>query len=184
VIVKLMALVLPLGLDTFAVAAALGVAGLAPRRRLRVSFLMASFEAGMPLVGLALGAPLGRAIGAAADYIAVAALLAFGLYTLLDGGGNEENVHQLASATGWGAVVLGVSVSLDELAIGFTIGLLRLPVLPVIILIGVQAFILSQLGLRLGRHVGSHLRECAERVAGMALTVLGIGLLIEKIASG
>lgn len=36
VIVKLIALVLPLGLDTFAVAAALGVTGLDPKRRLRV----------------------------------------------------------------------------------------------------------------------------------------------------
>lgn len=62
-IVKLIALVL----DTFAVAAALGVAGLDPRRRLRVSLLMAGFEAGMPLVGLALGAPLGHAVGSAAD---------------------------------------------------------------------------------------------------------------------
>jgi putative Mn2+ efflux pump MntP len=184
VIVKLIALVLPLGLDTFAVAAALGVAGLDPRHRLRVSLVMASFEAGMPLVGLAFGVPLGRAIGAAADYIAVAVLLAFGIYTLLGGDDDEENVDQLASATGWGAVVLGVSVSLDELAIGFTLGLLRLPVLPVIILIGAQAFIFSQLGLRLGAHVGSQLRQRAERVAGLALIALGVGLLIEKIASG
>ncbi len=58
-LVKLIALVLPLGLDTFAVAAALGVAGLEPKRRLRLSLLMTGFEAGMPLVGLALGAPLG-----------------------------------------------------------------------------------------------------------------------------
>ncbi|MDQ6817620.1 MAG: manganese efflux pump, partial [Actinomycetota bacterium] len=77
---KLIALVLPLGLDTFAVAAALGVAGLA-RDRLRVSLVMASFEVAMPLLGLAVGAPLGRAIGAAADYIAIGALVAFGLYT-------------------------------------------------------------------------------------------------------
>ena len=181
-IVKLVALVLPLGLDTFAVAAALGVAGLDPRLRLRVSSLMASFEAAMPLIGLALGVPLGRAIGAAADFIAVAVLVAFGIYTLLDG--DDENVTQLASATGWSAVVLGVSVSVDELAIGFTLGLLRLPVLPVILLIGAQALILSQLGLRLGARVGSQLRDRAERLAGVALIALGVGLLIERLASG
>ena len=37
----------------------------------------------MPLIGLALGAPLGAAIGGAADYVAIGVLLAFGLYTLL-----------------------------------------------------------------------------------------------------
>ncbi len=118
-IVKLIALVLPLGLDTFAVAAALGVAGLDPRRRLRVSLLMAGFEAGMPLVGLALGAPLGHAVGSAADYIAIGVLLAFGLYALVARDNDEEDIGKLASATGWGAIALGVSISLDELAIGF-----------------------------------------------------------------
>jgi len=109
-VIKLIALVLPLGLDTFAVAAALGVSRLDPKRRLRVSLLMASFEAGMPLIGLALGAPLGDAIGAAADYIAIGVLLAFGLYTLLARDDDEENVDKLATATGWGAVLLGVSI--------------------------------------------------------------------------
>ncbi len=183
-IVKLIALVLPLGLDTFAVAAALGVAGLDPKRRLRVSLLMAAFEAGMPLVGLALGAPLGHAIGSAADYIAIGVLLAFGLYTLLAGDNDEEEIGKLTSATGWGAVALGVSISLDELAIGFTLGLLRLPAALAIILIGAQAFILSQLGLRMGARLGVKVRAGAERIAGLALIAVGVGLLTEKLTSG
>jgi manganese efflux pump family protein len=85
--------------------------------------------------------------------------------------------------TEWGAVVLGVSISLDELAVGFTLDLLRLPTLLVIVLIGAQAFLVSQLGLRLGARVGSEVREGAERLAGLALIALGLGLLIEKIAS-
>jgi len=43
---KLVGLVLPLGLDTFAVAAALGIAGLKGRDRLRVSLLFTAFEVG------------------------------------------------------------------------------------------------------------------------------------------
>jgi hypothetical protein len=58
VVIKLIALVLPLGLDTFAVAAALGVGGLDPTRRVRVSLLLTSFEAGMPLALTALGVGL------------------------------------------------------------------------------------------------------------------------------
>jgi manganese efflux pump family protein len=111
-------------------------------------------------------------------------LLAFGLYALVARDNDEEDIGKLASATGWGAIALGVSISLDEFAIGFTLGLLRLPAAVAIILIGAQAFVLSQLGLRLGARVGSELREGAERLAGLALTALGLGLLIEKIASG
>ena len=45
-------LLLPLALDTFALAAALGVAGLQRRDRLRVSLVFTAFEAGMPIAGL------------------------------------------------------------------------------------------------------------------------------------
>ena len=46
---------------------------------------------------------------------------------------------------------LGLSISLDELAIGFTIGLLHLSLWLAIVLIGAQAFIVAQLGLEARR---------------------------------
>ncbi len=74
---------------------------------------------------------------------------------------------------GLALLLLGVSISLDELAIGFTLGLLRLPVGRVIAL---QAFVIAQLGLRLGSQLSQRL--CG---AGVALTGLGIVLLAEKL---
>jgi manganese efflux pump family protein len=56
---KLLAFTLPLCLDTFAVAfAVLGEMRLTRVQRMRVIVLLIAFEAGMPLVGMALGAPL------------------------------------------------------------------------------------------------------------------------------
>lgn len=183
-VAKLVALVLPLGLDTFAVAAALGMIGTNPARRLRVSLMFTAFEAAMPLVGLALGVPLGRAIGEAADYIAIAVLLSFGLYTLLAADEREERrLTRLAEARGPGALLLGLSISLDELAIGFTLGLLRLPPALVIALIALQAFIVTQLGFRLGHRLSARLREAAERLAGLALSGLALGLLADKLVA-
>jgi putative Mn2+ efflux pump MntP len=183
VVIKMIALVLPLGLDTFAVSAALAVGGLSGRRRLRISLLFAAFEAGMPLVGLAIGRPLGSTIGSAADYVAVAVLLALGIRMLLE---NEtEQASELGAMLDRGGVAtiaLGLSISLDELAIGFTFGLLRLPVIPVIALIAAQAFVVSQLGMRLGEQIGERFREGAERGAGAALALVAIGLLIAKLA--
>ena len=73
---RLLAFVLPLGLDSFAVSAALGASGtLAARDRLRISLLFVAFEAGMPLIGLGLGASVARALGNTADYLAAAALI-------------------------------------------------------------------------------------------------------------
>src|SRR5579875_1218584 len=90
-VLRLLAFVLPLGLDSFAVAAALGTAAkLTLRDRLRISAVFVAFEGGMPLIGLAAGAPVARAVGGVAGYLAAAALAALGGWMLLRGGEKEE----------------------------------------------------------------------------------------------
>ena len=144
--------VLPLALDTFAVSAALGIARLTRRRRLELALLMTSFELAMPIVGLLAGHGVGGAVGDAAHYVAVAALVALGVYMLVDG---DERCAR--TCTGW--IGLGVSISLDELAIGFSFGLLHVSVVWALVLIAVQAFVAAQLGLWLGARVGEALRR-------------------------
>ena len=51
----------------------------------------------------------------------------------------------------------------------------------VIGLIGAQALIVSQLGLRLGAHISPRTRDAAGHLAGLALAALGLGLLIEQL---
>lgn len=180
-IIRLLAFVLPLGLDSFAVAAALGAArpaGIA--MRLRVSAIFVAFEAGMPLLGIAAGGGLARAIGPAADYLAGAAVIGVGVWMLLGGDDDEDRAERLSGAHGLAMIVLGVSISTDELAIGFSLGLVRLPVVPVIVAIAAQALVASQLGLALGTFVGDRFRERAERLAALALIVLGGYLIAER----
>jgi putative Mn2+ efflux pump MntP len=184
VVGKLIALVLPLGLDTFAVAAALGMLGTTQSTRVRLTVLFTAFEAGMPLIGLAIGAPLGRTLGKTADYVAIGVLLVFGLYTLINSNDHDEQaLARLTQVRGAGSILLGISISLDELAIGFTLGLLRLPVPLVIGLIAIQTVIVTQLGLRFGDRLSEQLREGAERLAGLALAGLAVALLVEKLTS-
>ena len=174
---KLVLFVLPLGLDTFAVSAALGVGGLPRERRLRVSLVMAGFEVAMPLVGLVLGRAVGHLVGDAADYVAAAVLVLTGLWMLFGEENEEESAARLASGTGLFA--LGLSISLDELAIGFSLGLIHVPVWTAVIAIGAQAFVFSQLGLRLGARLNDALRERAEKAAGVALIGLAVLILAE-----
>jgi manganese efflux pump family protein len=53
----------------------------------------------------------------------------------------------------------------------------------VIAVIALQAFMVTQLGLRLGSRLGMRLREGAERLAGIALSGLGAALLAEKLVA-
>jgi manganese efflux pump family protein len=152
------------------VSAALGLRGLQPSERLRISLILSSFETAMPVVGLLVGHGLGSAIGTAADYIAIAILAGVGIWMLVANEEvEEERIVQLSSGRGLALIALGLSISLDELAMGFTVGLLHLSIWLAVVLIGAQAFLLAQVGMRLGARGGEALREGAERAAGIAL---------------
>jgi putative Mn2+ efflux pump MntP len=51
-----------------------------------------------------------------------------------------------------------------------------------VILIGVQAFVVAQLGLRLGARLGESIGERAETIAALALIALGVLIVIEQSA--
>jgi putative Mn2+ efflux pump MntP len=184
---KLLAFVLPLGLDSFAVAAALGASQVTTAwQRLRISLVFVIFEGGMPLIGLAVGSVLARGIGHIADYLAAAAVIGIGIWILLadnlaDNEDEEDKASRIMASRGLALVGLGISISLDELAIGFSIGLVRLPVSAVIAAIAVQAFVAAQLGLAIGAKIAERWRERAERVAGIALILLGAYLLAQQL---
>ncbi len=178
-VVKLVALILPLGLDTLAVSIALGMGGPTGRQRMRTSLLFAAFEAAMPLIGIAVGRGLGHAIGPAAVYAAIAVLFALAIYSFVaDGDGERTSVLRRGVLA---SVALGLSISLDELTIGIAFGLLRLPLVPVIALIAVQAFILTQVGMRAGQGIGERVRVAAEHLASIALAVLAVGLIVVQV---
>lgn len=181
---KLLAFVLPLGIDSFAVAAAIGAAQVTTAwQRLRISLLFVIFEGGMPLIGLGLGAALAHGIGQVADYVAAAAVIGVGGWMLFaDDEDEEDKAARITTSRGLALVGLGISISLDELAIGFSIGLSRLPVIAVITAIALQAFIAAQLGLALGAKIAERWRERAERLAGIALILLGSYLIAEQLA--
>lgn len=182
---KLIALVAPFGLDTLGVAVVLGIAGFPANRRLHLSLLFAAFETAMPLIGVALGVPLGEAIGGVANYVAAAVIGGLGVYTLLERGEEGEGERLLAMIRRglWSALALGASISIDGLAIGLSAGLLDLPIVPMAIAIGLQAFVLTQVGVRMGARFGESMREAAEKLAGLALIALGVFLLLTQLTA-
>jgi putative Mn2+ efflux pump MntP len=97
-VLRLLAFVLPLGLDSFAVAVAIGAAGrLTAAGRWRIVALFLVFEAGAPLIGLALGAPLADAVGDVVGYLAPAMVIAVGAWMLLQHEDEDgEKVGRLA----------------------------------------------------------------------------------------
>lgn len=179
---RVVAFVLPLGVDTFALAAALGTLRPPFRTRVRISALFVLFEVGMPLIGVLAGHATAALVGRWSEWLAAALLIGLGVWFLVRRDEDEdERASRLLSANPLMAAILGVSISLDELAIGFSLGLSGLPLVPVLIAIGVQTVVASQLGFALGRLIGERLREGAERLAGLAFVALGVFLVVERL---
>lgn len=177
---KIALLVLSLGLDTFTVAVALGIGGIGRRSRWRVGGSFALFEGGMPLAGFLAGRLISGALGEIASIVGIAVLFSVGAWMVYEScsGGAEAELH----VESWrGLMVTSISVSLDELAIGFSMGALGLPIGITVALIAVQAFTLTLLGTAIGNRVGEVLAERAETVAGLVLCGLALGLVTEKV---
>jgi putative Mn2+ efflux pump MntP len=171
-------------MDTFAIAAVVGgTSQLIGWVLWRISVVFVLVEGGMPLVGLALGESLGHTIGGMADYLSGGLLIALAgyLWWAEDRDDDDEVVKARCLSSARGLALLGValSISLDELAIGFSLGLgfqqgshFTRPA-TIVAAIAIQTLIVSQLGLSLGSRVSERFRERIERLTSPGLACLG-----------
>jgi putative Mn2+ efflux pump MntP len=91
------------------------------------------------------------------------------------------SIAKAASARWWVVAGLALGVSLDELAVGFSFGVLGFPLLPALGVIALQALVLSLVGQWVGGHAGRALGERAEKLAGPALLLVGVWFVLAQL---
>lgn len=180
------ALFLSLGLDTFAVAVSLGVKGTPRQKWIRIGLTFGLFEGLMPLVGLLIGRQASVFLGNAATYVAGAILIGLGAWELREAFSDEKGRAPAGASIGGRSLWLaGLSVSLDELAIGFSLGMFHVNLGLALLYIAVQAFVITFLGLRIGAHASARLAERSELAAALLLIALGIAIVVaEALGAG
>lgn len=181
--IKLALLVLSLGLDTLAVAVALGISGIGGRNRLRVGVSFALFEGFMPLVGFFVGRSVSGVVGDAASIAGIVVLFGVGGWMIWESVTGDED-REMAIETLGGLILTSLSVSMDELAVGFSMGALGLPILLTIILIAAQAFLITLIGTAAGNRIGERVAERGETVAGTVLCGLALVLAVQQLHGG
>ena len=169
-----------LGLDTLAVAVGLGLSGLPRAKWLRVGLVFAFFEGVMPIIGLVAGKHL-SGFGEWAGYGAAILLILVGGHEIKQHFSDKDDDDEPLSVEGGKLLLTGLSVGLDELAVGFSLGVLHVPVGPALGYIALQAFALTFVGLSWGTRIGKQFGEAAELIAGVVLILLGIGLFVGQI---
>jgi len=167
-----------LALDVFAVSVGVGMRGASAGARVRIGAAFATAEVGMNLVGALLGALVGKAIGAVAGYIGFAALVAVGLYMIVEAIRAEEEHFDLSR--GFGLFIASLSISLDSLGIGFSIIYIGVPLMITLGAIAVTSVTATTLGLAFGKRFGERVGEWAGLVAGVVLIATGLLFAVLK----
>jgi putative Mn2+ efflux pump MntP len=90
----------------------------------------------------------------------------------------EAKASRITTSRGLALMGLAIGISMDELAIWFSIGLSRLRVTTVI---AVQAFTAAQLGVTTGVKIPESPRERTKRLADITLIALGAYLIAEQL---
>lgn len=164
------------GLSNFAGAIGIGLAGIDARTRLRVGVAFGVFEALMPVIGLALGSVLARQLGGWSRYVGAGLLILTGAYTIWQGRRTESEAKVGAGMSTRTLVVTAVALSLDNLVVGFALGVYRINIVLAGIVIGAVSVGLSLLGLELGNRLGERIEGYAEEIGGGVLILVGLAL--------
>ncbi|QHW29583.1 hypothetical protein GZH47_01200 [Paenibacillus rhizovicinus] len=175
------ALTLSLGFDALIVSASLGLRK-EPRDRMKIALLFAATEALMPIAGMIIGGALGHFFDGAISAIGALLLIGVAIYFLLFDGDEDESKALDQPLARWALLSVAIGISLDELAVGFTAGLMQLPIVLTILLIAAQSFAFSMIGITFGAKIKRFLGEWAEKISGIVLGLLGVWMLIESIA--
>lgn len=172
------------GLSNLAAAIGIGFGGVTAQTRVRVALTFGVFEAGMPIVGLVIGAGVASGIGHLARWIGAAVLIGIGAVTVIqawrqpaEAGGDAPGPGQPHHTDSLGRLIISAfALSLDNLAAGFALGTMHVGVAEGAIVIGVVSVVLSLAGLELGGRIGAAAGRRGEQIGGAILVGVGVAL--------
>lgn len=162
-----------LSLDNFRVAVALGTVPFGLKRAVQVALTFGLWDAVMPLVGLLIGRRIGESVGDVAELVGAAALGGYGLYLVITALRNPEP-DELDHP--WALFGIPLTLSLDNLLAGASLGLLGLSPWVSAAVFGTMTALLSLVGLRLGRALARLVRVRADLLSGVTLIVAAVAL--------
>jgi putative Mn2+ efflux pump MntP len=178
----LLVMALALGMDAFSLGLGMGMLRLRPREITRISSTIGVFHVVMPLLGMAVGMYLSSVVGEYTRWLGALLLIGLGGQMLWNSIFSREDEHgdsRAASRTsGLGLFLFALSVSLDSLSVGFSLGTFGANVGIAVTLFGLCGMTLAALGLAIGGRVSHLLGEYGEAIGGGVLIAFGVKFLL------
>jgi len=183
-IITLFFIALGLSMDAFAVSISNGICykKIGIKEAVFTALTFGFFQAVMPLVGYFAGTQVSGLITSIDHWVALI-LLSFIGGTMIFGAIKDLRYPEACAInqrfTAKGLLMQGVATSIDALAVGVSLAVIRTNIWTAVSFIGMTTFVCSFAGVYIGKTFGCLLKEKAEIFGGCLLIVIGLKIFIE-----
>lgn len=169
-----------LAMDAFSVSISKGlVMKYSIKNALVIALFFGLSQALMPVGGWISGIQLDIFISSLAPWLAFILLSIIGIRMIYNGfSDNREEDNDLSLKE---IFILAIATSIDAFVVGITFAILNTPIIIPIIIIGVVTFILSLIGVYLGKNIGHLFEYKIEILGGLILIGIGLKILLENL---
>lgn len=147
---------------------------------IKIASVLGVFQAGMTVIGYIAGLGFEKYICAFDHWIAFILLFYLGAKMIYEGYYKNDNTEtgfnplKLKTLTG-----LGIATSIDALAVGISLALLKSSIIIEASIIGITTFIFSAFGVYFGSRFGKKINLQIEFIGGIILMGIGVKILLE-----
>lgn len=137
------------------------------------------FQALMPLLGYFLGSTFKKWVEAFDHWIAFGLLLLIGANMIREAFGEENGEN---GDFGFKTMLpLAIATSIDALAVGVSLAMSGVQIIPAITVIGLVTFLISSVGVLAGHVIGERHGRTAQIAGGAILIIIGLKILLEDL---
>ncbi|HUU18242.1 MAG TPA: manganese efflux pump MntP family protein [Sedimentisphaerales bacterium] len=179
-LVTIILIAVGLAMDAFAVSIVSGSVyqQLHIRHALRMAVFFGGFQAFMPLIGSLAGMSVKDYIADYDHWVAFGLLAAVGGKMIYESFKIKSAEKNLDPSNVLVLLVLALATSIDALAIGITLSLIVSSITVAVIIIGLVTFVLSYLGVFIGKKFGHFFENKIEALGGLILVGLGVKIVL------
>lgn len=176
-------LALGMSMDAFAASIGKGATLHKPKfsEALRTGLIFGVIEMLTPLIGWGLGMLASQVVMEWSHWVAFVLLVFLGGRMIIEGiRGNDDDDEEKEAPRRhgfWLLVTTAIATSLDAMAVGVGLAFLKVNILTTAFAIGCATFMMSTLGMMVGRFIGPLLGKRAEILGGVVLIAIGAQIL-------
>jgi len=135
----------------------------------------------MPLIGWFIGDAVQQFLAAYDHWIAFALLAWVGGRMVRESFSRDAEDHVIDPTRGLNLIVLSIATSIDALAVGLSLAMLRVDLWIPSAIIGIVAAGMTLTGMLLGRRLQASWGKRAELVGGLVLIAIGVRVVVEHL---